>query len=78
MLVCEYVEARDLSQVSSSSALLLPLLPLFFLLLLFFFFFFVKVLLCISVVLTVLKFAVKLRLVLNSQESDASYSANQT
>lgn len=77
MLVCEYVEARDLSQVSSSSALLLPLLPLFFLLLLFFFFF-VKVLLCISVVLTVLKFAVKLRLVLNSQESDASYSANQT
>lgn len=45
---------------------------------LFFFSFFGKILLCISVVLTVLKFAVKLRLVLNSQESDASYSANQT
>lgn len=76
MLVCEYVEARDLCQVSSSIALLLPL---FFLLLLFSFFsFFGKILLCISVVLTVLKFAVKLRLVLNSQESDASYSANQT
>lgn len=75
MLVCEYVEARDLCQVSSSIALLLPL---FFLLLLFSFFLFLAKSYCVSVVLTVLKFAVKLRLVLNSQESDASYSANQT
>lgn len=41
-------------------------------------YFFDKVFLCISVVLTVLKFAVKIRLVLNSQVSGASYSANQT
>lgn len=45
MLVCEYVEARDLCQVSSSIALLLPL---FFLLLLFSFFLFLAKSYCVS------------------------------